>query len=196
MTSAYAGAAYGNPINSAVSRLARAMPIDDEKAVFSSLAFGAAALKEGNGLVWFPEGQRSPDGGLQRFERGIGLLLDHYRVPVVPVAISGTREAMPPGKALPRPAKVTVVFGELDWSPKVHDQVIGRLDRPGQTKPVTAYFLHADGGSDPLVVAMLGLKASQSKGIVDPLSGAEVVHSDESRIRLLAERYLAQSEAA
>ena len=90
----------------------------------------------------------------------------------------------------------TVVFGELDWSPKVHDQVIGRLDRPGQSKRVTAVFLHAAGGSDPLVVSLLGLKASQSAGIVDPLAGPQAVHSDESRIRLLAERCLARSEAA
>lgn len=89
----------------------------------------------------------------------------------------------------------TVVFGELDWSPKAHEQVIGRLDRPGQTaEEVTAIFLHSNGGSDPLIVEMLGLKASQSKGIMDPLSAAPRVHSDESRIKLLAERFL-QSRA-
>ena len=90
----------------------------------------------------------------------------------------------------------TVIFGELDWSPKVHDQVIGRLDRPGQAGKVTAIFLHADGGSDPLVISMLGLKASQSKGIVDPMSGASEVHTDDSRIRLLAERFLAKDRMA
>ena len=90
----------------------------------------------------------------------------------------------------------TVIFGELDWSPKVHDQVIGRLDRPGQSGKVTAIFLHADGGSDPLVVSMLGLKASQSKGIVNPMSGPSEVHTDESRIRLLAERFLAKDRMA
>ncbi len=40
------------------------------------------------------------------------MLLDHYRVPVVPVFIQGTYEAMPPGKATIRPGKVTLVFGE------------------------------------------------------------------------------------
>ena len=45
----------------------------------------------------------------------------------------------------------TVVVGELDWSPKVHEQLIGRLDRPGQVhSEVTALYLHADGGSDPV----------------------------------------------
>jgi long-chain acyl-CoA synthetase len=32
---------------------------------------------------------------------------------VVPVSISGTYAAMPPGRALVQPKKITVVFGEL-----------------------------------------------------------------------------------
>jgi hypothetical protein len=89
----------------------------------------------------------------------------------------------------------TAVLGELDWSPKVHEQLIGRLDRPGQESEVTAIYLPTDSGSDPLVIGMLGLKASQSRGITDPLAGVEHIHSDESRIRMLAERYI-QARAA
>jgi hypothetical protein len=85
----------------------------------------------------------------------------------------------------------TVVFGELDWSPQVHKQVIGRLRRPGQTQQVDAIYLIADGGSDPAIVATLGLKGSQSAGIVDPLKPVEAQHSDATRIRQLAELYLA-----
>jgi hypothetical protein len=88
----------------------------------------------------------------------------------------------------------TVVIGELDWSPQVHAQLIGRVDRPGQTaEECTAIYLHADGGSDPLMVSLLGLKASQSAGIVDPLRGVATVYSDESRIRQLAEAYLSRA---
>ena len=109
----WTGAAFGNPLTRAVSRLAQAFPIDPERAGASSLAFGAMVLKQGRGLVWFPEGQRSADGELQPFKPGIGMLLDKYRVPVVPVSIRGSYEAMPPGKALPRPGGVTVTFGKL-----------------------------------------------------------------------------------
>lgn len=83
-----------------------------------------------------------------------------------------------------------VVFGELDWSPAVHDQVIGRLDREGQQKQVTAIYLVSNSGSDPLIVDLLGLKASQASGVVDPELGLQQVNSDESRIKLLAELYL------
>lgn len=84
----------------------------------------------------------------------------------------------------------TVVFGELDWSPQVHKQVIGRLRRPGQTHQVDAIYLHSDFGSDPLMVEVLGVKASQARNIVDPLAGAETVFSDESRIQALARMFL------
>ena len=84
----------------------------------------------------------------------------------------------------------TAVIGELDWSPQVHKQLIGRLRRPGQEKQVDAIYCHTNGGSDPLLIELLGLKASQSQGIVDPLKGARAVHTDDSRIKLLAERFL------
>jgi hypothetical protein len=54
----------------------------------------------------------------------------------------------------------TMVFGELDWSPGVHHQCIGRLDREGQEQPVTAMFLVCDDGSDPPMMEVLGLKAA------------------------------------
>lgn len=68
-------------------------------------------LDQGKNLVWFPEGEPSRTGELQQFRPGVGLLLKRFRVPVVPVFIHGTREAMPRGQALPRPAMITVTFG-------------------------------------------------------------------------------------
>lgn len=89
----------------------------------------------------------------------------------------------------------TIVFGELDWSPQVHAQCNGRLRRPGQTHQVDAIYLHADDGSDPGIIAALGLKASQSQGITDPLAAPADQHSDATRIQRLAELYLAGRSA-
>ena len=86
-----------------------------------------------------------------------------------------------------------VVVGELDWSPKVHDQNIGRVHRDGQTKPVFAYYLVTDCGSDPVVSDVLGLKRSQSDGIIDP--DAEILESltpDDDHVAQLARGYLEQ----
>jgi len=87
----------------------------------------------------------------------------------------------------------TVVHGELDWSPQIHDQVDARAYRDGQTKPVFAYSLVADSGSDPVVSDVLGLKRSQSDGIRDPQAGLiETSQSDPQRVRRLAEDFLRQ----
>ena len=84
-----------------------------------------------------------------------------------------------------------VVIGELDWSPQVHRQFIGRAWRDGQTRPVTGHFLHVDGGSDPVILPTLGLKSSQSHGILNPYAGhAEATPVNETRMKQLAQRIL------
>lgn len=68
----------------------------------------------------------------------------------------------------------TLAFGELDWSPGVHRQCIGRLNRIGQTKKVRAYFLTSTEGSDPVMLDTLNIKAMESRrltGATDLLGG-------------------------
>ena len=61
----------------------------------------------------------------------------------------------------------TLVFGELDWSPAVHKQAMGRPGRPGQTKPVRAYFCTTDEGSDPVMLETLDVKSMQADLLID-----------------------------
>ena len=84
----------------------------------------------------------------------------------------------------------TGIFGELDWSPGIHQQCIWRLDREGQQNPVTAFFLVTDDGSDPPMMDVLGIKASEAQNIIDPHLGVEVKENDTSHLRKLVERYL------
>ena len=84
----------------------------------------------------------------------------------------------------------TAVFGELDWSPEVHHQLIGRLHREGQARSVMAVFLYCDYGSDPPMTSLLGLKASQAQGIVDPHLGVQKRYMDESRLKNMARDFL------
>lgn len=83
-----------------------------------------------------------------------------------------------------------VVCGELDWSPGIHQQIIWRLDREGQDKPVTAFFLVSDEGSDPPIMDVLGIKASEAQQIVDPHLGMTVADSDTTNFQKLVARYL------
>lgn len=89
----------------------------------------------------------------------------------------------------------TMIFGELDWSPGVHHQNIGRLDREGQTNPVTAIFLVTEEGSDPPMMEVLGLKASEASAIVDPSLGVQAAHSDVSHLQRLVQQYLSRGAA-
>lgn len=87
----------------------------------------------------------------------------------------------------------TIVFGELDWSPGVHEQCIGRLHRDGQNGDVKAYFLTSDSGADPIMSRVLGLKRDQVDGIRDP-NGALFEKLDRSgeHLKELAREYLAR----
>lgn len=83
-----------------------------------------------------------------------------------------------------------VLHGELDWSPKVHDQLTGRLDRDGQKNPVLSVYLVSQDGSDPPIIELLGVKAAQAAGITDPGRVFEANVPDTGRMRLLVDRYL------
>jgi len=69
-------------------------------------------VEERQAVVFFPEGTRSPDGRLRPFKKGAFVLAIQWGVPVVPVAISGSREAMPKGSFRIRPARIQVTLGD------------------------------------------------------------------------------------
>ncbi len=108
----WAGIALNNPFNAFIYRLGQAIPIEPKRSLISSLALAAAVLKNHKNLVWFPEGERTLTGKLLPFKSGIGTLLQHFPVKVVPVRLVGTREALPPGAFFPSMKKITVVFGD------------------------------------------------------------------------------------
>lgn len=90
----------------------------------------------------------------------------------------------------------TVVNGELDWSPAIHQQNVGRLNREGQAcwpGRVDQIFLVSNDGSDPVIQEVLGLKASQAHGVVDPGMGPQRVVRDSTPLERLVERYIAKA---
>jgi len=69
-------------------------------------------IKEGNGVLLFPEGTRSKDGRLQPARAGIGLVIAKTGAPVLPMRIFGAYDAFPKGAKCLRFTKITVVLGE------------------------------------------------------------------------------------
>lgn len=54
-----------------------------------------AALREGNSVLMFPEGTRSPDGAMQAFKDGAFDLALRTSTPVLPLVIQGTFRVLP-----------------------------------------------------------------------------------------------------
>jgi hypothetical protein len=88
----------------------------------------------------------------------------------------------------------TVVYGELDWAWGVHEQGECRVYRDGQKRPVFAYYLVSEEGSDPVVSEVIGVKRAQLDPVLDPNAALiEKLSSDSSEgIKQLAEKYLAR----
>jgi 1-acyl-sn-glycerol-3-phosphate acyltransferase len=78
-------------------------------------------LDEGWNLLLYPEGTRSRTGIPGRVRRGAAVLAAAHDLKIVPIRVTGTREAMPPGRLwpkrlrstpLPKRHRITVSFGE------------------------------------------------------------------------------------
>ena len=81
-----------------------------------------ALVSEGLSLIIYAEGTRSRDGRVARFKAGSFLLAIQAGLPVVPLAVIGTRRVMPKGRLRTEPADVRLI---------VHDPIPApSLDRP------------------------------------------------------------------
>jgi 1-acyl-sn-glycerol-3-phosphate acyltransferase len=88
------------------------IPVDQDKPDMSGLRAVIRTLKSGRKVVIFPEGSRTLDGHLLPGEPGTGLIVAKAGVPVIPMRLFGTYEALPRGGSFPRPSQITLVIGE------------------------------------------------------------------------------------
>jgi acyl carrier protein len=65
-------------------------------------------VRSGRSVAFFPEGRRTTARGLEPFRLGAFLVAADAGVPVVPIALRGTRRLLPVGARLPRWSRVTV----------------------------------------------------------------------------------------
>jgi 1-acyl-sn-glycerol-3-phosphate acyltransferase len=68
-----------------------------------------ALVSEGLSLIIYAEGTRSVDGRVAQFKAGSFLLAMQAGLPIVPLAVIGTREVMPKGRLRTEPADVQLV---------------------------------------------------------------------------------------
>lgn len=73
------------------------------------------AADAGQALAFFPEGTFLAQPGLGKFHTGAFVIAARAGVPVVPVAIRGTRQILPSGRALPRPGRIDIhIFDAIE----------------------------------------------------------------------------------
>jgi 1-acyl-sn-glycerol-3-phosphate acyltransferase len=111
-------------------------------------------------LLIFPEGTRSRDGQLGRLKSGAAVIAQRHGIPIVPVRIKGTHDAMPPGQNWPK--RVRGVFSrrhrlEVHFGPMivvsssedpadVMDRVRRHLEDPVGQGPSDGNGVSADDG--------------------------------------------------
>lgn len=94
-------------------------PIDRESGSGRAFEQAVEVVEQGRVLLIFPEGTRRADGTLGEFKPLVGRLCLQTGVPVLPMHISGTFEALPRGATLPKRARLRVRIG----APLVADQM-------------------------------------------------------------------------
>lgn len=104
-------------------RRLRAFPVDIESADPRATRAAVRLLDDGHAVMIFPEAARSLDGTLQRFKLGAFRLACARGVPVLPVTILGGHESWPPGRLLPRPGRLTIIYHPVVTPPGGGDDV-------------------------------------------------------------------------
>ncbi len=110
-----------------------------EKAL-ASINAAKERIKNGTGVLFFPEGTRSRDGLLHAFKKGAFKMALDMGLPILPVTITGTRRILPPktmdlfpgaARLIIHPPVSTAGLGEDDipaLMDRVREAVASRLD--------------------------------------------------------------------
>jgi 1-acyl-sn-glycerol-3-phosphate acyltransferase len=93
------------------------IPIRQDRLDREGFSKAIRLIQEGQVVVIYPEGTRTPDGQLKRGKPGMGVIVAETGCKVVPAHLSGTREVLPPGARWISLHPVRVTFGApIDFS--------------------------------------------------------------------------------
>ena len=81
------------------------------RGVRKALQFAGTLVDSGYSILIFPEGARTPDGTMQSFRAGVGVMAVRLGIPVVPIHIQGLYEVLPVDASWPSPGPVRLRFG-------------------------------------------------------------------------------------
>ena len=102
---------FDHPVAGAILRSWNSIPVDQDRPDMTSVRTVIRNLREGKKVLVFPEGSRSFDDVLLPGMPGVGLIVVKSGVPVIPVRLFGTHEALPRGGRSMHPSEITLVCG-------------------------------------------------------------------------------------
>lgn len=89
------------------------IPVKQGEADLTAMRKVIAKLKSGEAICLFPEGTRSPDGKIEPFKPGFGLLCRRGGAAIVPTVIDGAFECWPRHKKLFSRGPIWIAFGKV-----------------------------------------------------------------------------------
>lgn len=103
---------FKTPILGAAMRMGSLVPVDrgNRDAGIEAVEAAKKVIEQGIDMTIYVEGKRSSDGKLLPFKKGPFYLAMECGVPVVPMTIVGTHDAMPKGRFAIKPGPVKVTF--------------------------------------------------------------------------------------
>ena len=103
---------FDKPILGTWTRNVNCIRVDRDSNSIQSLKEVIARLKKGRSVGIFPEGTRSEDGDFKEAKRGVGFMIFKGQVPVIPVYIEGSNNALPKKGRMKFGAKINVIVGK------------------------------------------------------------------------------------
>ncbi|MFA6141922.1 MAG: AMP-binding protein [Candidatus Omnitrophota bacterium] len=90
----------------------KVIPIDPGPHFVEAMQASSYVLNNNKMVCIFPEGERTIDGEVKEFKKGVGILAKELNVSLVPVYIEGSYESWPRTKRFPKPYPIKITFGK------------------------------------------------------------------------------------
>lgn len=100
----------------------------------ASLRLAANKIKAGKDVITFPEGTRTKTGELMIFKRGSFMIAKDGGIPILPVAVIGSRAVLPSGGWMIRRGPIHVAIGESIQAEEFKDLSVEQLAELARTR--------------------------------------------------------------
>ena len=121
---------------SIVARLmANVIPVDRTGSETRGLILCLSKIRKGNSILLFPEGTRSQNGRINRFQKGAILLSRKSHLPIIPAYIRGSFESLPKSRYVPRRKKISLY---LDQAVQYWDEAYMNMDDDDASRDLEA----------------------------------------------------------